>query len=135
MARLLLGERPLAGAEMHLRERRDRLRGIRLAADLERDRERALQVVDRVVGLAEQVVQTAEVVQQPADVLTVAVLLVQLLRALGERPRAQPLAVALGDERSLEGDVSDGQRVVDAVGELERALDVLARGLEVALAT
>ena len=41
---------------------------------------------------------------------------------------------ALGDERRLEVRVGHLAAVVDALGELERVLDVLARGLEVALA-
>ena len=61
--------------------------------------------------------------------------LVQLLRPLGERPGAQPMTVALRNDRRLEGHVRDGQRVVEAICELERALDVLPRGLEVALPT
>src|SRR5215831_19921903 len=118
---------------MHLSQRRDGLGRIRIAADLERDREGALEVVDRVLGLAEEIVETAQVIQQAPDVLAIAVLLVQLLRALSECPRAQPLPIALGDERRLERDVRNRKRVVEAVGELERALDVLTRGLEVAL--
>ena len=44
------------------------------------------------------------------------------------------MAHALGDEGGLEVRVRDDAPVVDAPGELERRLDVLARGLEVALA-
>src|SRR6185295_3421991 len=40
----------------------------------------------------------------------------------------------LGDERCLEIVVGDGAPVVQALGELERALDVLARSFPVALA-
>src|SRR5205085_1989110 len=50
------------------------------------------------------------------------------------RARAQPLPVALGDDRRLEGDVRDRERVVEAIRELEGALDVFAGRLEVALA-
>src|SRR5438270_13683461 len=118
---------------MDLRERRHGLSRVGLAADLERDRERALQIVDRLVGLAEQVVETAEIVQQATDVLAVAMRLVELFRTLGERPGAKPLAVPLRDDRGLEGHVRDRQRVVEAIGELECALDVLTRSFEVSL--
>src|SRR5579862_1157897 len=43
--RLLLRLLRIAGAEMHLRERRDRRGGVVVAADLERDGERLLQMV------------------------------------------------------------------------------------------
>jgi hypothetical protein len=56
---------------MHLRERRDGLRSVLVVADLERDRERVLQVLDRVTGLAQQELETAEVVEETADVLAV----------------------------------------------------------------
>src|SRR5262249_40715919 len=42
-------------------------------------------------------------------------------------------SATLGDDRSLERDVRDRQRVAETLGELERELDVLARRLEVAL--
>ena len=41
---------------------------------------------------------------------------------------------ALGDERGLEVDVGHRAVVVQRLRELQRALDVLARGLEVTLA-
>src|SRR5439155_12132950 len=95
--RLLLGEVDLVRAEVHLRERRDSLRGVRLAADLERDAEGLLQERLRLVGLAEQEVEAAEVVQQPADAPPVGELLVVRLRALRVRAREHPVALALGD--------------------------------------
>src|SRR6476646_3193793 len=55
MAGLLFGQAPVARSEVNLCERRNRLGCIRVAADLERNGERALQVRDRIVGLAEQV--------------------------------------------------------------------------------
>ena len=58
---------------------------------------------------------------------------VRLPRALRVRPRENPVALAIGDERSLEVRDADRARVVDALRELERALDVVARGLVVAL--
>ena len=60
-------------------------------------------------------------------------LLVELLGTFGKGPGTKPLPVPLGDERRLERDVRNRQRVVEPLGELERELDVLARGLEVAL--
>ena len=132
--RLLLRALRVAGAQMHLRERRDGRRRVLVAADLERDRERVLQVLDRLLGLAEQELDAAEVVQQPADVRAVGELLVLRLRLLGVRARKHPVAVALGEHRRLEVRLSEGTCVVHRLGELERALDVLARGLVVALA-
>ena len=89
---------------------------------------------DGILRLAEQVVQATEVVEHPAEVDLIAVLFVQLLRALRQRPRTQPVAAALGDDRRLERHVRDGERVAETLGELERELDVLACGLEVPLA-
>src|SRR5512133_2644701 len=76
VARLLFGQSPIAGLQMNLCERRDRLRCIRVAANLERNGERALEIGDRIVGLAEQEVQATEVVEHAAEVLAVAVRLV-----------------------------------------------------------
>ena len=123
----------VAGAQMDLRERRDRLRRVVVASDLERDRERVLQTLDRLLGLAEQELEPTEVVQQPADVRAVGELLVLRLRPLGVGAREHPVAVALGEQRRLEVGLAERPRVVHRLGELERALDVLARGLEVAL--
>src|SRR5712691_1793815 len=133
VAGLLFGQAPVAGSEMNLCKRRDRLRCIRVATDLERNGERTLEIRDRVVGLAEQEVQAAEVVEHSAEVLAVAVRLVELLRAFGERARPEPLAIAFCDERCLESDVRNRQRVVESLCKLQRALDVLARGFEIAL--
>ena len=68
VTRLLLGLVDVAGAQMDLGERRHGLRGVRVAAGVERDPERLLQQVDRLVGLAEEEVQAAEVVRELADV-------------------------------------------------------------------
>src|SRR5919201_1568715 len=76
VSRLLFGEPKLAGAQMHLRERRDRLRRVRFAARLERNRERLLQMGDCIVRLPEQVVEAAQVVEHATEVDAVAVLLV-----------------------------------------------------------
>src|SRR4051794_37972209 len=48
MSRLLLGETPITGAEMNLCERRNSLRRVGVAADLERDGKRALEIGDRL---------------------------------------------------------------------------------------
>ena len=119
---------------MHLGERRDGRRGLFVAPELERDRERLLEVLDRHLGLAEQELEAAEVVQQPADVGAVGELLVLRLRLLRVGAREHPVAVALGEERRLEVRGAERTRVLERLGELERALDVLARGLVVALA-
>ena len=118
---------------MHLGERRHDLGRVGRRARVEEDAEGVLELLDRLLRLAEQEVEPAEVVQQLADVGLVGELLVLALRALRVRPREQPVAVALGDQRGLEEDVGDGAPVVQALGELERALDVLAGGLPVAL--
>ena len=55
-------------------------------------------------------------------------------RLLGVRAGEHPVALAVGDERRLEVRGADRARIVGVLGELERALDVLARGLVVALA-
>ena len=55
-------------------------------------------------------------------------------RPLGVVAREHPVALAVGDERGLEVRGADRAGVVRVLGELERALDVLARGLVVALA-
>ena len=133
MASLLLGERCLTGSEVHLRERGDSLGRVGVCADLEGGRERSLQIVDRLLRLAEQERQAAEVVEQPADALPVCHLLVQGLRPLGVGAREHPLALPLGDERGLEVHVGDGLAVAEALRQFERPLDVLAGGLPVAL--
>src|SRR5205807_10363448 len=108
---------------------------IRITARLQRDPIGILEEADRLFGPAEEVGEPTEVVQQPADVRLVGELLVTGPRALGIRPREHPVAFALSDQRRLEVDVRDGALVVDALRELERALDILAGRLPVALAT
>ena len=98
MPGLLFGQAPVAGAEVDLRERGDRLGRVGIAADFERNGECALEVRNCVVRLAEEIVQAAEVVEHAAEVLPVAVLLVQLLCALGEGARTKPVPVAFGDD-------------------------------------
>ena len=134
MARLLLGELRLAGAQVHLGERGNGLRGVRLASDLERDRERGLEEALGLLGIAEQEGQAAEVVQEPADAEPVVLLLVELLRPLGVRAREHPLSVPLRDDRRLEVAVRECVAVAEPLGELERRLDVLTRPLQVVLA-
>ena len=51
LARLLLGELDLAGAEVHLGERRDDPGGVDVVADVDQDLEGLLEVGDRVLGL------------------------------------------------------------------------------------
>ena len=109
---------------------RRRRRGPRRA----RSRNESLSRLDRLLGLAEQEVEAAEVVRQLADVRLVGELLVRGTCALGVRAGEQPVALALGDERRLEVGGADRAAVVQRLGQLERALDVFARGLVVALA-
>src|SRR5919109_1864326 len=117
-----------------LRSRRDGAGGIRLAAVLEQHLERLVQLLDRLLGLAQQEVETAEVVEHPADRRAVRDLLELCLRLLRVLPSQDPLALALGDKRRLEVDTGDGPGVVQTLGELERALEILASRLVVPLA-
>ena len=81
--------------------------------------------------MTEQEVDAAEVVHQPAEVRAVRNLLVRGLRALGVGAGEDPVSFAVGDDRRLEVDVRSRALVVQALGELERALDVFAGGLEI----
>src|SRR5829696_1574903 len=134
VARLARRRCVVARAQVDLRQRRHRRCGLVLVVQLQRDPERLLQPHDRLVGFPEQELDDAEVVQQPADVLPVCKLFVLGLRALGVRARQNPVAVALGEQRRLEVDLAERLRVLLRLGELERALDVLARRLVIALA-
>jgi hypothetical protein len=109
--------------------------GIGAVADLEENPVGVLQVLDRLLGLPELEIESAEVVQELADVRLVGELLVLRLGALRVRAGKHPVPGALGDERSLEIVVSDRAPVVQALCELERALDVLTRRFPVALAS
>ena len=91
-----------------------------------------LQVLDRLIGLAEQEDDPAEIVQDTTDVRPVAALLVELLGVLGVGASDEPFAFALVDEEGRKFSGPRG-RVADRVGELERGLDVGARGSEVPL--
>ena len=99
---MLLGRFPLAEAEVHGGEAADGLARRRPAIDLDRDREGRLQLLDRLVRLAEQEAEAAEVVQQPTDGPLVVELLEEVLGPLGVVAREHPVAGALGDERGLE---------------------------------
>src|SRR6187431_2296171 len=134
MPRLLLCELRLARAQVNLREGRDDVAGIGAVADLEENPIGVLEVLDRLLGLPELEIESAEVVQELADVRLVGELLVLRLGALRVRAGEHPVPGALGDERCLEIVVGDGAPVVQALSELERALDVLARRFPVALA-
>ena len=119
---------------MHGGQRAGGLGGLLLAVRIESSRVRGLQVLDRLVRLAEHEIEAAEIVQQTGEVPLVVQLLVEALRSLGVASREHPVAHALGDERGLDVDVGHRRAVVERLSELERALDVLARCLEVALA-
>src|SRR4029077_19869631 len=134
MTRLSLRVRERAGPQMDLSERRDGPACVRLAPQIERDRERLLEQLNRLVGVAEQEVEPAEVVRELADVDTVGELGVGLACTLGVVPCEHPVAFAVGDERSLEVRSPDRAQILDTTGQLQRALDVVARSLEVALA-
>src|SRR4030095_2996957 len=88
---------------------------------------RALEMLERLLGLAEVEVQATEVVEQPTDVTFVVDLLVVGLRALRIVARLDPMPHPLADKRSLEVRVRGLARIVERLGELERALAVPAR--------
>src|SRR5581483_7663316 len=134
VTRLLLSLVEVAGAEMDLGERRDGAAGVSVPAGLESDRERLLQQADGVVGVAEEEVETAEVVRELADVDAIRELGVRLTRALRVRAGENPVALAVGDERSLDVRGTDRPQIVDATRELESRLDVVAGCFVVALA-
>ena len=73
----LLGQLDLAGAQVHLRERRDGLRGVGVAPDLQSDREGLLEERNRLVGLPEEKRQDAESREELAGVRPVLDLLVE----------------------------------------------------------
>src|SRR5437763_13716233 len=98
MARLLLRELRCSAPEMNLGERRHRLRSVGLVADLERERERLLQVRDRDLGLAEQVAQATEVVDDARLGLPVTALLREVPGALRVEACKQRIAAPLGHE-------------------------------------
>src|SRR4051794_13742399 len=118
---------------MDVGERRNDVRRLRIAALVEQHAVRVLQILDRLLGLAEVEVQPAEVVEQPADVTLVTDLLVVGLCPLGVIARLDPVPHPLADERSLEERIRRLARIVERLRELERALDILARSLEVSL--
>ena len=133
MPRLLLGLVDVAGTQMNLCERGHGLRSVCITAGLERDPECRLEQHDRLVRLAEQEVQAAEVVRELPDVHLVGELLVRATCLLGVGASEHPVPFAVGDERGLEIRGADRARVIRALCELQRALDVLARGFVVAL--
>jgi hypothetical protein len=68
LARLLLGQLDAAGAQVNLGKRGDRAAGVGVSSEVERDRERLLEQLHRLLGVAEQEVETTEVVRELADV-------------------------------------------------------------------
>ena len=118
---------------MDLRERRHGLRRVGVVPEVEGDAERFLEVRDRLVGLPERERQAADVVVQPPDVPVLGEILVDRLGLLGVLAREHPVALALGEQRGLEVRVRHRRRSSTPHGELERALDVFLRRLEVAL--
>src|SRR4029450_11814941 len=84
--------------------------------------------------LAEEEADPAEVVQHLADGRAVGDLFELRLGLLGVLPGEDPLALPLGHERRVEVDAGDGAGVVESLRQLERALEILARRLVVALA-
>src|SRR6185312_4773751 len=62
----------LAGAELNLCKRRDRICGLDVASEIEQDRERLLELLACVFRPAEQEGEPAEVVQAAADAEDVA---------------------------------------------------------------
>ena len=118
---------------MNLCEGRDRLRGVRVAPDLERNGESLLEERDRLVRIPEQEGQPTERGQELARVRPVLDLLVQGLGLLRIGTGGHPLPPPLRDERAEEVRVGGCPRVVERLCELERPLDVLPGRLPVAL--
>jgi hypothetical protein len=133
VARQLFRLLPVAEVQVHRGQRALSLRGRLDAVDLERGAERRLQVLDCLLGPAEQQVQAAEVVQDAGELAAVVQFLVVTAGPLGVAARQHPLAHPLGNERGVQEDVRHRAAVVQRLRELERPLDVLASGLEVAL--
>jgi len=94
VTRLLLGLFDVARPEMDLRERRDRASRVRVASEVERDRERLLEQLHRLLGVPEQEVEPAEVVRELADVDAIGELRVSLPRPLGVVARQHPVPFA-----------------------------------------
>src|SRR5207248_3863181 len=69
-----------------------------------------------------------------ADVDAVGELPVSLARPLRVVARQYPVALAIGDQRGLEVGGTDRPEVFHALRKLERALDIVPRSFEVALA-
>src|SRR5262249_32614764 len=100
---------------------------------LECDRERLLEQLDRVLGVAEQEVEPPEVVRELTDMDAVGELRVSLPRPLGVIAGQHPVALAVGDERSLEVRGADREEIVDTPRQLECPLDVVPGSLVIAL--
>src|SRR5439155_8320745 len=130
--RLLLGPLDVAGAQMDMGDAVDRVSGLRVVADLEGDSYRVLEEVHRFFGMAEEEVDPAEVVEQAPEIPAVRQLLVRGLGTLRIGTCKHPVTLAIGDDRRLEVDVGGRALVVQALGQLECAFDVLARGLQIA---
>ena len=130
---MLVGRLVVADVLVHRRQAAQGLRGVRLRAGLDGERERRRQMIDRLLGMPEQELKAAEVEHQAAGVSLVVQLLVDRLRLLCVLAGEHPVAHLLGDERGLEVRSGDDPRVVHRLRELDRALDVLARGLVVGL--
>src|SRR5262249_35927811 len=131
---LVLGLLDAAGAQVDLRERRDRPTGVGIPTEVERDGERLLEQLHCLVGVAEQEVQPAEVVRELADMDAMGKLRIGLTGALGVIARQHPVALAVCDERRLEEGGADRAEIFDPLRKLERALDVVPRSFEVTLA-
>src|SRR6476469_2213612 len=115
-------------------ERARRLGSLFRAVGVESRRVRGLQILDRLLRLAEHEVGPAEVVQQTREVSLVVQFLVPALRALRIAAGPPPVAAARGAERSLDTSSGPHRGVVERLRQLECARDVLASGFEVALA-
>jgi len=107
------------------------MRCLSVVSDFKGDANCVFQQRECLLGMTEEEVDAAEVVEQATEVPAVGQLLVGSLCAFRVGPSEDPVPFAVGDDRRLEVDVGGGARVVEALGELERALDVFPRGLEI----
>src|SRR3954453_9698854 len=106
------------------------MRCLSVVSDFKGDANCVFQQRECLLRMTEEEVDAAEVVEQATEVPAVGQLLVGSLCAFRVGPSEDPVPFAVGDDRRLEVDVGGGARVVEALGELERALAAFPRAPE-----
>src|SRR5204862_4096977 len=99
---LLFGTDWISTPQMNLRKRRNCIRGVRFATNVECYAERVLKQCLGLFGLTQEEVESTEVVKHPADVAAICDLLVVSLGLLGIPPSADPVSHSLSDQGGLE---------------------------------